>query len=80
MPRKVIEDLKPDATTAEFQRARELAHHHRWQAKMRDRKRFGDQQEITVVTPVSEMSDEQIDREIAAAQAQLAVPEAKRVH
>jgi hypothetical protein len=65
---KILHDLPRDATPAEIARARELASHYRWSAKMRDRKTYGDQQEVTVRTEAADLTDEQLDAEIAALQ------------
>ncbi len=66
LAQQVLFDLKSGATHAEVQRARDLASHYRWEAKMRNRAKYGDQQVIEVRETVQDMSDEQLDREIAA--------------
>jgi hypothetical protein len=62
---KILSDLPRDASPAEIVRARELASHWRWQAKMRDRATYGDQSELLVKTEVSGMTLDEIEAELA---------------
>lgn len=42
----VLLNLTPDATAAEVARARELANHYRWRAKVRNPQQYGDKQQV----------------------------------
>lgn len=64
MALQVLADLPSNATPAEMVRARELAHGHRWEAKMRDRRRYGDQAELTVRQPIEEVPRENLASEL----------------
>lgn len=64
MALKVLSDLQPDATTGDIARARELASHYRWRAKIRNQRVYGDKQELTVVKPASALSDADLDAEV----------------
>ncbi len=68
---QVLLDLEATDTPAQIARARELASHYRWSAKMRDRKTYGDQAELLVKTEVSELSDEQLAAERISLERQL---------
>lgn len=43
---QAIKDLPPDGSPAQIAKARELASHYRWRAKMRDPARYGDKQQV----------------------------------
>jgi len=60
---KVLRDLKPDATVAEVARARELAQHYRWRARVRNPATHGEKVQVahnhTLLDPKL-MSDAQL--------------------
>lgn len=62
---RVVQELRHDATKAEIARARELAHGYRWEAKMRDRHRYGDQVDMTVRQPITEIPSDSLTNELA---------------
>lgn len=62
----VLTNLPDDPSTGAIAKARELASQYRWMAKMMNRAVYGDQAKVEVVTPASELSDEQLAKEIAA--------------
>ena len=65
---QVLLALRPNSTVAEVARARELAQHYRWQAKVRNPMTHGDKVQVdhkTTVDP-SSLSDEQLMAIIAA--------------
>lgn len=43
---RAIKELPSDGTPAQIAKARELASHYRWRAKMRDPARYGDKQQV----------------------------------
>jgi hypothetical protein len=57
--------LTSDATQADIAKARELASHFRWMASRMNRAEYGDQQVIELRTSVADLTDEELDREIA---------------
>lgn len=60
------EEVLMEATTAvEVARARELASHYRWKAKVRNPKEFGDKVQVDTDIKVSDLTDEQLDSRIA---------------
>lgn len=63
---KVLDDLKPDSTQAEVARAREMASHYRWRARVRNPAEYGDKIEATVIREVSKLSDDELEAEAAA--------------
>lgn len=70
---EVLTSLASDSTQADIAKARELASHYRWMAKAISPADYGDRQTIEVKTPeVADMTDEEIDREVAKKAAALA--------
>ena len=55
---QVLLDLRSDATAGDIARARELASHYRWQARVRNPQRYGDHK--TVGVTISSMPAEQM--------------------
>ncbi len=65
---RVLRALKPDSTGAEIAKARELASHLRWRARVRDPAAYGEkftvEQRVIPADP-QQMSDAELDRLIA---------------
>ena len=61
--------------TMAVDRARELASHYRWRAKVRDRRQYGDQVQVDGNVNVMNLSEEELGKRIAAISAQLAAAE-----
>lgn len=66
---KVLRDLTPDATVAEVARARELAQHYRWRARVRNPVTHGDKLQVDHKLPVipHSLTDEQLEAIAASA-------------
>lgn len=66
----VLQGITKESTTAEITKARELANHRRWQAKVRDPASYGEQTntKVSVSGNLSDLTDD----EITARRAQLA--------
>lgn len=61
---QVLKDIPVLATPGDIARARELASHYRWRAKIRNQRVYGEKQEVTVVTPASALSDADLEAEL----------------
>ena len=62
----VLLALRDDSSPAAVTRARELASHYRWRAKVRNPRDFGDKQEVTATVTVAEMTSEERQQRINA--------------
>jgi transposase-like protein len=70
---RVLLDLEKDATNAEVQKARELKSHYHWMAERMNRNAYGTQTVVEIRTDASDLSDAQLEAEIATKLAAAAV-------
>lgn len=63
---QVLLDLEADATAATIAKARELRSHYHWMASRMNPKDYGDRQTVEILTPADKLSDEEIEKELAA--------------
>jgi hypothetical protein len=61
---QVLLALPQKPVPGEVMRAKELAAQYRWQATKRNPRVYADKQEITVTTPVSDLSDNDLNKAI----------------
>ena len=63
---EVLLAIRSDSSPAEVTRARELASHYRWRAKVRNPRNYGDKQEVTAAVTVAEMTSEERQQRVNA--------------
>jgi hypothetical protein len=70
---RVLVDLPDDATNAQITKARELKSHYHWMAERMNRNVYGTQTVVELRTAASDLSDAQLEAEIATKMAAAAV-------
>jgi hypothetical protein len=72
---RVLLDLTPQATVAEVARARELAQHYRWRARVRNPSTHGDKVQVDhrINMPADDMTDAQLEAIVRAGNLHLTI-------
>lgn len=63
---EAIEALNKDSTPGDIAKAREKASHHRWRAKIKNPRRYGDRIQADVTHRFTDMDDADLNAELAA--------------
>lgn len=63
---EAIEALNKDSTPGDIAKAREKASHHRWRAKIKNPRRYGDRIQAEVTHRFSDMDDADLNAELAS--------------